>query len=366
MMEKTPPELDALRGDIDRLDDQIAALLRRRLEVARRIGEAKKGAAIFDAAREASVRRRVQEILSDVPSASVHALWREIFALCRDIQRPLRALCLGPDGSFSSEAARRALGAEISLAFCPDISEVFRRVERGDGDLGVVPIENSVEGAVLATLDAFAASSKELRIQQELSLEVRPGLASRSESLEEVREVLSHPQALAQCRQWLRTHLPGVPLVAAESTSAAAERAARTPEVAAICSPRAMELHGLNLLADAIQDRPDNTTRFWFVGRGTPRATAWDKTSLLFNVRHEPGALFRALEPLHRGGRNLTHIQSRPLPGNPFEYLFFVDFVGHEEEEPTASALAEMKKFCTFFRVLGSYPLLAEASPLWR
>lgn len=352
-------ELAALRRDIDRIDEGLAALLEKRVEIARRIGATKEGAPVFDPAREVSVLQHVQESCSAIPPTSVQAIWREIFALCRDVQRPLRVAALGPEGSFSAEAARRFLGAAPDLTFHHAIPEVFRHVGLGDADLGVVPIENSFEGAVLATLDAFSACPKGIRIQQEISLPVRHVLASRESSLDAVREVHSHPQALAQCRRWLDTHLPGAVLVSAESTSAAAERSKGLPGGAAICSDAARERHGLLLLAADMQERSDNMTRFWLIGRGTPHPSARDKTSLLFNVRHEPGALFHALEPLRRGRCNLTHIQSRPLPGNPFEYLFFVDVLGHEGEEPLTSALEEMGARCTFLRLLGSYPVLA-------
>lgn len=350
-------DLAALREIMDHIDEEMASLLRKRVDVARRIGATKRGKPVFDPAREAAVLRHVQSACSPIDPDAIRAVWREIVALCRNVQIPPRVACLGPEGSFSSEAARRALGAP-ELSFHADLAEVFRSVALEECHLGVVPIENSVEGAVLAALDAFAASPQELRIQQEISLPVRHVLASRENSLDAVTEVRSHPQALAQCRLWLRTHLPGARLVTAESTSAAAEQAARIPGNAAICGERAWERSGLFRLATDVQDRPDNVTRFWLVGRGTPDPTARDKTSLLFNVRHEPGALYRALEPLCRSGSNLTHIQSRPLPGNPFAYLFFVDFLGHERQAPTISALEEMRRRCTFLRVLGSYPVL--------
>jgi chorismate mutase/prephenate dehydratase len=352
-------KLVCLRSRIDRIDGELAGLLRERVETARRIGEAKEGERIYDPAREEEVLRRVLERCPDVPGNPLLAVYREILSLCRGVQRKPRAACLGPEGSFSEEAAREVLGTEAELLFGGSFAEVFRSLGDGAADLAVVPIENSVEGAVLATLDAFASAPRDLAVLSEISLPIRYVLASRAEDSSGIREARSHPQGLAQCRGWLGARLPGVPLRISESTSAAAREAAEDPTLGAVCSPAAAARNGLKILAPDIQDRPDNRTRFWVVGRGEPRRGEPSRTSLLFNVPHRPGALFYALEPLYGARLNLTHIQSRPLPGNPFEYLFFVDLEGFVGDEPLAGAVREMEERCSFLRILGSYPCRA-------
>ncbi len=355
--------LRTLRGEIDRIDGELVSLIRRRVEAARRVGEAKGGAPVYDPVREERVLRGVLERAEGVPPGALRAIYREILSLCRGVQGPLRAVCLGPGGSYSEEALRAALGEAPEVCFEATLGEVFRVLGNGGADLGVVPIENSLEGTVTATLDAFSAAPEALRIRSEVSLAIRHMLASRASDLKDLREVRSHPQGLAQCRQWLAANLPGVVLRASESTSAAAEEAARDPSTAAICSRAAAERNGLPILVADVQDRADNRTRFWIVGPeplpSPSEPEGGGKTSILFNVRHEPGALFYALEPLYRAGLNLMVIQSRPLPGNPFEYLFFVDFEGSAEEDPGAEVIRVMRPRCTFLRVLGSYPCRA-------
>jgi chorismate mutase/prephenate dehydratase len=356
-------KLAELRRDINRIDGEIVALLRERVGAARRIGLAKGDGPVYDPAREAEVMERVREHACSgdaepdrALAASLGAIYREVLSLCRGVQSPLQVAVLGPQGSFSEDAARTALGSAVTLRYQGSIPDIFRTLDNGGADLGVVPIENTIEGAVLFTLDAFAGASKDLRVQSELSLPIRHFLVSEAASLADVTEVRSHPQALAQCRVWLRTNLPGAILVAADSTSGAAASVKGLRHAAAVCSRGAAVHHELPVLAEHIQDQPGNSTRFWVVGKGPVRSGPKNKTSVLFNVAHRPGTLFAALEPLYTTLRNLTHIQSRPLAGNPFEYLFFVDFEGHEEEETVKKVLAAMAEHCTFFRVLGSYP----------
>lgn len=349
-------ELENLRKRIDELDESMALLLAKRLELARAVGEAKEGGPVYDPAREREVIRHLQERHPAIDPEATASVMREVISMCRAVQQKPRVAFLGPAGSYTQAAALRVLGHSVAFIPCQDPREIFTILQQGEADLGVVPVENTVEGVVYATLDGFAESGPDLRILREVHLPVRHVLAGMMENLGAVREVRSHPQALAQCRVWLGTHLPGIPRVNAPSTSDAAAQASREEGVAALCSENAAELHGLKVLAGDTRDRPHNATRFWVVGRNRVRPSPGCKTTLLFIVSHTPGSLMGALDPLRDAGVNLTFIQSRPLPEDPFEYLFFVDVEGHAEEEPLAGALERMKPHCFSLRVLGSYP----------
>ncbi|MFA0888709.1 MAG: prephenate dehydratase [Synergistales bacterium] len=349
-------ELERLRKSIDELDEALGLLLQRRLELARAVGEAKDGGPVYDPAREREVIRRLQEKTPAIDPEAAASVMREVISMCRTAQRKPRVAFLGPAGSHTQAAAVRALGSRVDFIPCQDPREIFLSLLRGESDLGVVPVENTVEGVVYATLDGFAESSPDLRILREVHLPIRHVLAGMMDDLNAVREVRSHPQALAQCRGWLGARLPGVPRVNSPSTSDAAVQASREEGVAALCSENAAELHGLKVLAADARDWPHNATRFWVVGRDGVRPSPGCKTSLLFIVSHTPGSLMGALDPLRDAGVNLTFIQSRPLPASPFEYLFFVDVEGHAEEEPLAGALEKMRPHCFSLRVLGSYP----------
>lgn len=350
-------ELDNLRSQIDKLDETIANLLEQRLETARAIGLAKEGGGIYDPVREQEVIRRLQNLHPDIEKDALAAIQREIISLCRSVQAPLRAACMGPEGSYSQQAAFRGAGRSVKNIFVRDPREAFKAVEKGEADLAVVPVENTIEGVVYATLDGFAASDPELKVIREVRLPIRHTLASRASNLGDIREVRSHPQALAQCRIWLDTHLPGIPRTPVSTTSAAAAMAAESNEgLAAVCSELAAEFNDLPVLVRNIQDQSHNMTRFWIIGRQETREAPESKTSLLFSVAHTPGSLLDALEPLRRAGLNLTLIQSRPMPGNPFEYVFFVDLEGHVQDKRVSAALERMRSECFRLRVLGSYP----------
>lgn len=349
-------ELEKLRNRIDELDDALALLLERRQEIARAIGEAKNGVHIYDPVRENEVVRGIQSRHPGISPRSLAVIMREVISLCRSIQSRPRVSFLGPEGSYSQQAAFAALGRDIVQVHKRDPREILLSVQQEEADLAVLAVENTTEGVVYATLDALSESSPEIRILREVRLPVRHVLAGPMESLREIREVRSHPQALAQCRLWLSTRLPGIPLKVASSTSEAASLAASGEGAAAICNELAAEMLNIPVLARNIQDQPHNTTRFWVAGLGETRPSEGSKTSLLFNVSHTPGSLLRALDPLRDEGLNLTFIQSRPMPGNPFEYTFFADIEGHAGEEPLARALEAMRPRCFRMRVLGSYP----------
>lgn len=349
-------ELDRLRLRIDELDEAIAGLLEQRLETARAIGFAKGESSVYDPVREDEVIRRLQKLHPGIESGALAAIQREIISLCRSVQAPLQVACMGPCGSYSQQAVFLAAGRSVKTLFVLDPREALQAVEKREADIAVVPVENTIEGVVYSTLDGFYASDRDLKVAREVCLPIRHVLASRTGELGNIREVRSHPQALAQCRIWLDTHLPGIPRTSMSTTSAAAVMAAEDEGLAAACNELAAEVNGLPILVRNIQDQPHNTTRFWVVGRHDAKAGTENKTSLLFAVAHTPGSLLGALEPLLEAGLNLTLIQSRPMPGNPFEYVFFVDLEGHIQDKRVSDALERMRTHCFRLRVLGSYP----------
>lgn len=267
-----------------------------------------------------------------------------------------RVCFLGPAGTYSHAAAMQLFAAGAQWLPVSDIGEVFAQVERGHADWGVVPVENSSEGSVLPALDAFVQS--DLRIAAECQLRIQHCLlASAATAAQGVVRIASHQQSLGQCRQWLRQHYPDAALLPANSNAEAALLAGTQTGLAAIAGRAAADLYDLQVLHEGIEDCADNTTRFWQIGREiATHATGKDKTSLIIKARNEPGTLFRALEPFHRFGINLTKLESRPSRKSAWSYLFYVDLEGHVDDRPVASALAELGKLEIEFKVLGSYP----------
>jgi chorismate mutase / prephenate dehydratase len=265
-----------------------------------------------------------------------------------------RVAYLGPPGTFTHMAARQAFGSDAQLVQTSTIAGVFERVIGGDAELGVVPIENSTEGSVASTLDCLIEST--LRIQREIVLEIEHCLVARHRDLARLQRVASHPQALAQCRRWLASRLPHAELVPLASTAAAARAAAGDETTAGVASRLAADLFGLELFAEGIQDQAGNATRFVVVGSGVPAPSGHDRTSIVFSLPHRRGALLGALAAFERAELNLTRIESRPLPGRRWEYLFFADFEGHSSEPKVAAALVELSGQCGTLAVLGSYP----------
>jgi len=350
-------DLERFRKEIDSIDGQLVSLLARRQELASEIGEIKRamGIELVDPAREQEVLR---EILSrpnnHLTPEAVRTIFTEIISAARSVQRVPTVAYLGPEATFSHQAALSLFGKMTSFRPAGTIEEVFGLVEKGLCDHGVVPIENSYEGSVNITLDLFYKYN--LRIGAELFLRIRHHLLSKTEGREKVSRLYSHPMPVAQCRQWLNTHLAGVPVTEVASTSLAARMAADDPGAAAIGSRLSGETYGLNILEENIEDHPDNVTRFFVIGKRPSRPTGKDKTSLLFFLQHVPGALFRALEALAKRKVNMTRIESRPMRTRNWEYLFFVDLEGHEEDGNTREALREMEAHCLFMKLLGSYP----------
>lgn len=350
-------ERKKLRAQIDGIDETIAKALQERRDIARRIGSTKTGGAVFDPSREREILEKIVAQHPDLDARSLEAVYQEIISLCRAAQKRLLVASLGPGGSYSHQAALEALGKSIDISFFESPGDVIQAVARRETDLGVIPVENTIEGVVYASLDSLASAGPDLAIAMEVIMPVRHVLAGKKGKLEDITEIHSHPQALAQCRIWLSTHLPQASRTPSSSTSAAALEAAASDGVAAVCSEAAAEKAGLEILARNIQDHSHNTTRFWVVGnRGNMTPSKTGKISLLFTVAHKPGSLFYALEPLRDSGANLMFIQSRPLVSNPFEYLFFVDIEAAPGNDKVLPALDVMASRCFSFRILGVYP----------
>ncbi len=353
------PNLQSLREKIDALDLQIQDLINARATCAQQVAQVKTESGersdFYRPEREAEILRRVRERnAGPLDDAEMSRLFREIMSACLALEKPLRIAYLGPEGTFTQAAALKQFGHSVETAALPAIDVVFREVEAGDCNYGVVPIENSTEGVVNHTLDMFLRSP--LRISGEVSLRIELHLLSREAELSTVQRVYAHQQALAQSREWLDANLPRAERIAVSSNGEAARRVAQEPGAAAVAGDAAAELYGLTRLADRIEDEPGNTTRFLVIGSQLVGRSGQDKTSLLIAVNNTPGALYRMLEPMARHGLSMTRIESRPSRRGIWDYVFFVDIEGHVEDAPVAEALRELEQHASLFKVLGSYP----------
>jgi chorismate mutase/prephenate dehydratase len=321
------------------------------------------GEPVYSPAREQQIVERLRrENDGPFPGEGLAPVFREIVSATRSLEEALPVAYFGPEGTFTHLAAKRQFGELAKLSGVPSIEGVFAAVDLGKARLGVVPVENTTEGVVTQTLDAFAVS--DLPICGEIVLRISLDLFSRSGRIEDVRSVATHPQPLAQCRRWLDQHLPGVERIETASTAAAAGLAAGDGGVAAIGSAIAGEAHSLQTIESAIEDRPDNTTRFLLIGRQEPEPTGNDLTSVLFTIRKdEPGGLFRLIEPMANRGINMTTLQLRPIAGKPWEYYFFIDIEGHRDDARVVEALAAAAKVAQSHRVLGSFPRAMGVDP---
>ena len=356
-----PEDMDELRVGIDAVDEEIVRLLDRRARLARSIGEIKRahGLDTYAPARERRVMNRVAELSEgDFPQGGLEMVFREIISCTISLEEALKVSYLGPETTFTHEAARCSFGASVDLEPQRTVAEVFARVERGEAQHGVVPVENSMEGAVTHTLDELMNSP--LKICGEIYLPISQNLLSKEISLQDVKKICSHPMALAQAATWLRSELPGIGLEEVESTGEAARRASEEFGVAAVGSALAAESYSLNLLARNIQDARANATRFIVLGRAWAGKTGRDKTSVVFSVKDRPGVLKDALSAFDNEGINLTRIESRPSRKRAWTYVFFADFQGHPEEERVQRALADLEEHCPYVSLIGAYP---ESSP---
>jgi chorismate mutase/prephenate dehydratase len=357
-----PPATDlaAARQRIDGIDRQIQQLIAERAQWARQVGKAKgplKAAVdYYRPERESQVLRQVLD-RNDGPLADevLLRLFREIMSACLAQQEPLKIGYLGPEGTFSQQAALKHFGHSARGLPLASVEEVFEEVEAGHADFGVVPVENSGQGTIQSTLDMFLTST--LKICGEVELHVHQYLLSRTGRVEDIERVYSHPMSLAQCKAWLRAHLPKAEKLPVASNAEAARRVRNSEDSAAIAGESAGHVYGLRVVAGPIEDRADNTTRFLVLGRELFNASGHDRTSLLVFVRDQPGALYAVLSPFARHGISMNRIESRPSHAGRWQYAFFIDVVGHVEDPAMKNALSELGEYAADVRVLGSYPV---------
>jgi chorismate mutase/prephenate dehydratase len=354
-------DLGKIRERIDSIDARIHELLNERARFAQLVGISKttsgKAVDFYRPEREAEVlRKALKRNRGPLRDEEIARLFREIMSACLAQQEPLKVAFLGPEGTFTQAAVLKHFGSSVRALPLPAIDEVFHEVEGGIADFGVVPIENSSEGTVNHTLDMFLGSP--LKICGEVELRINHHLMGRMSAIADVKRVCAHVQALAQCRGWLDEHLPDVERVPVSSNAEGARRARDERGTAAIASSAAAEIYGLSLLANDIEDRADNTTRFLIVGRTLFNASGADRTTLLVSASKtdDAGALFRLLEPLAEHRINMTRIESRPSRKRKWDYVFFIDIEGHVSDTSVAKALASLEKRASLFKILGSYP----------
>jgi chorismate mutase/prephenate dehydratase len=351
--------IQQFRRDIDRLDDEILHLLNERSRIVIQIGKLKRQsdaeAHLHTPRREAEiVERLIRQNNGPFPNDAIRPVYREIMSASLSLEGPQKVAYLGPRATFTHMACIKKFGQSAQYVPVTSIKDVFNEVERGRANFGVVPIENSTEGVVNSTLDMFIDSS--LIIYGEVLLEVSHHLLSKAERTEDITKLYSHPHAIAQCRNWLETNLPNVPVSEVPSTARAAELCADEPTAAAIASDLAANLYGLKILKSRIEDNINNFTRFLVLSQKAPERTGKDKTSIMLSVKDKVGALYELLRPFASHGINMTKIESRPSRRKAWEYIFFVDIEGHIEEERVKKAVEEVKSRCLFLKILGSYP----------
>ncbi|MEM7146962.1 MAG: prephenate dehydratase [Verrucomicrobiota bacterium] len=350
--------LEDLREKIDGVDDQLLALLNERADLVHEVGEIKKkgGLEIYAPERE---EKLLQSLLvkskGRLPEKAIRAIYREIMSASLDLERGLQIAYLGPEGTWTHQAAISKFGASVEYVPQANLSDVFDRVTREKADYGVAPIENSTEGAVTHTLDLFAESN--LKICAQILLRIENNLMAKIPR-EKITKLISHPQVFGQCRDYIHQNFPNADLIEASSTAAAAKVAEEqgAEGYAVLGGALLSDVHGLEILEESVQDSTTNTTRFLVLGKRTCPATGKDRTSIMFSVRDEPGSLYDALKPFNQFEINMSKIESRPSKRREWEYFFFVDVAGHCEDEGLVTALEELEKHCRFVKLLGSYP----------
>lgn len=357
MKDKQKEKIQSLRQKIEAVDDEILRLLNQRAQIVEEVGKVKSEIKMdyYSPRREEEILQRLGTKSSGpFPRWAIPSVFREIISACRALEAELTVAFFGPPATFSHVACIQHFGSSIQMLPENTIQDVFEAVEREKAVYGVVPIENSTEGPVSQTLDMFIKSG--VKICGEILSRISHDLLSQSGRPEDIQKIYSHPQALGQCREWLRKNFPHVQLEEAGNTAKAAQLAMEDPKTAAIASSLAAHLYGLKAVASQIEDNLNNYTRFLVLGRQGAERTGRDKTSILFSISHAPGTLFRALQIFYEKGINLTKIESRPTKGKPWEYVFFVDFEGHATDSHVAEALDKMKEHVLFVKILGSYP----------
>lgn len=346
-----------LRWKIDRIDQRIVDLLNHRAGVVLRVGKVKKNRQedpYVPLREKAILEKLAKKNKGPFPTHALRSIYQEIFSASRSLQASIKVTFLGPQGTFTHMAALRQFGGSVELIPALSVVRVFDEVEHQRADYGLVPIENSTEGIVNATLDSFADSP--LKICGEVVLPISHHLMSISGKASTIKKLYSHPQATGQCRLWLEENLPGVPIVDAASTASAAQKAAVDPEAAAIASEYAARVYQLKIVKRNIEDHANNWTRFVVISRKEVGRSKRDKTSLLFSVKDQPGILYKTLESFSKSKINLTKITSRPVKKKAWEYIFFIDLDGHIREPRLRGAVDSLARKCNYLKILGSYP----------
>jgi chorismate mutase / prephenate dehydratase len=354
----------ALRDQIDGLDKQLLELLNQRARVAEQVGEIKRaeGTPFFRPDRVAQVIDKIRAANpGPLKAEHVSAIWREIMSACLALESPQRVAVLGPMGTFCEQAALEYFGGAADMIYCANFDEVFHATASGSAQFGVVGVENMTEGVVTRSLDLFLHTP--CHVVGEVSLLIRHNLMRKEPSMHGIEAVLAHPQALAQCQNWLNKHLPDVERRAVSSNAEGSRLAAENPAWAALGSERASTLFGLHIVAHAVQDEAYNRTRFAVIclpqTMATPPATGRDCTSLVVSVPNRPGAMHDLLVPLKKHGVSMTRLESRPARTGQWDYYFYIDLDGHPTQTHVADALAELREICAFFKILGAYPVKA-------
>ncbi len=355
--EAEKPSLASLRERIDEIDRKILDLLSMRAGIVEQVGQLKhsSGEVVYVPSRERAIyERMIAENPGPLTAEQVKRIFTEIISACRALEHMPRVAFLGPEHTYSHEAARMRFGSSVEFVPESSIAGVFQALDNGRADFGVVPVENSTDGTITLTLDLLIDTS--LVIIGEILLPVRHSIGSRDGDAARVRKIVSHQQSLAQCRVYIAANFPGRELEAAASNAFAAKRAAEDPDCAAIASTTALEANGLRVIAENIQDLATNTTRFLVMGKRPSERCGADKTTVLFAVADKVGALHEAISLFARNGINISKIESRPLRSRPWEYIFFVDFSGHRDDPRVRRALKALERKALFLKVLGSYP----------
>jgi chorismate mutase/prephenate dehydratase len=348
-------DIAKLRGQIDALNAELAALIQRRAGLAQKIGALKGGANAYRPEREAQILRQVAKANSGPLGAEqMVAVFREIISACRALEEPTKVAYLGPAGTFSEMAVLEQFGHAVEATACPSIDEAFRAAETGAAQFAVVPVENSTEGAVGRSLDLLLTTR--LKICGEIVLRVRQNLMRKGKNLKGVKRVYSHQQSLGQCQKWLAANLPGAERIPVASNAEAARLASKEKAACAIGPKLAAARYGLEVIAADIEDESNNRTRFVVLGSIEPGPSGRDGTSIVMSAPNRPGAVHALLEPFARHGVSMSRLESRPTRVGKWEYYFYVDLEGHRSDAPLAAALGELEKLAPFLKILGSYP----------
>jgi len=350
-------ELDKIRNEIDAVDEEILKLLNKRANFALEVAKIKRSnkSKFYSPERERQILERLTSLnKGPLPNDALKALYREILSLSLSLEEPLKVAYFGPQATFTHLAALRHFGSSAEFIPVENIKGIFGVVDSEKAEFGVVPIENSTEGVISYTLDMFM--DYDLKIAAEIMLEVSHNLLSKSGDKNRIKKIYSHLPATAQCRRWLESNMPGMPIVEATSTAKAAELASREEDSAAIASELAAKVYDLNFVESHIEDSKHNVTRFLVISKEACPRTGKDKTSIMFSIKDKPGALYDILLPIKKAKINLTKIESRPSRRKAWEYIFFVDMEGHIEDKKVRKAIKGIKDDCLYLKILGSYP----------